>query len=206
VPSPADENLLDALQEAAETDLGDFFELIIQPSRTALKGPPLGGVRFTVELRLDGRPFNRFPLDVGYGDIMVRPPDLLMGQVDLAFADLPRPSITVYPIEDHFAEKLHAYTRPRENPSRVKDLVDLALLLEIGLEASRLLLVSIRETFERYTTHTLPDELPVPPNSWQGPFMAMAQEVDLAIEEISAAHAQAGLRMENIPTSESQIA
>jgi hypothetical protein len=34
------------------------------------------------------------------------------------------------PLEDHFAEKLQAYTTPRDNPSRVKDLVDRVLMIE----------------------------------------------------------------------------
>jgi len=66
----------------------------------------------------------------------VREPDRVRGQVDLTFAGLATPEFAVYPLEDHFAEKLHAYTTPREHPSRVKDLVDMLLLIEFGLGAT----------------------------------------------------------------------
>jgi hypothetical protein len=129
------DDLLEDLQRAAELDLGDYFEFTVSPptSRGKLAGPPLGGYRFGVEARLDGRLFNHFPLDVGQGDITVREPDQVPGHVDLTFADLATPRFPIYPLEDHFAEKLHAYTTPRENPSRVKDLVDMLLLIELGL-------------------------------------------------------------------------
>ena len=69
----------------------------------------------SVEARLDGRRFDGFPLDVGQGDVTVREPDRVRGQVDLSFAGLATPEFAVYPLEDHFAEKLHAYTTPREH-------------------------------------------------------------------------------------------
>jgi hypothetical protein len=47
----------------------------------------------------------------------------------LAFAGIAPPTLRLYPIETHIAEKLHAYTMPRARPnSRVKDLPDLGLL------------------------------------------------------------------------------
>ena len=126
VAPPAAPDLLDELQRAAELDMGDFFTFTVSSpaSRGHLAGPPLGGYRFSVEAKLDGRRFDRFPLDVGQGDVTVREPDRVRGQVDLSFAGLATPECAVYPLEDHFAEKLHAYTTPREHPSRVKDLVD----------------------------------------------------------------------------------
>jgi hypothetical protein len=50
------------------------------------------------------------------------------------------PTLRLYPIETHIAEKLHAYTMPRARPnSRVKDLPDLALLgTAQPIEAKRL--------------------------------------------------------------------
>lgn len=45
------------------------------------------------------------------------------------FAGIAPPTLRLYPIESHIAEKLHAYTMPRSRPnSRMKDLPDLALL------------------------------------------------------------------------------
>jgi Nucleotidyl transferase AbiEii toxin, Type IV TA system len=48
------------------------------------------------------------------------------GQANLTFADIERPRLPVYALADLFAEKLHEYTRQREQRERVKDLLDLA--------------------------------------------------------------------------------
>lgn len=190
LPSPAADDLLDELQRAAEIDLGDYFEFTVSApgSRGKLAGPPLGGHRFSVEARLDGRRFDRFPLDVGQGDVTMGEPVHLPGQVDLAFAGLPTPQFPVYPVGDHFAEKLHAYTTPRENPSRVKDLVDMLLLIELGLGSTDLLRRGIEATFERYARHPLPEVLPEPPPHWQEAFARMAAEVDLPVSDLHEAY------------------
>ena len=190
VPPPAAPDLLDELQRAAELDMGDFFAFTVSApaSRGHLAGPPLGGFRFSVEARLDGRRFDRFPLDVGQGDVTVREPDRVRGQVDLTFADLATPEFAVYPLEDHFAEKVHAYTTPRANPSRVKDLVDMLLLIELGLGSTHLLRLSIEATFDRYARHTLPPGLPKPPPGWQEAFARLASEVDLPERDLDEAY------------------
>ena len=189
VPPPAAPDLLDELRAAVEVDMGDFFEFTVSATAAGgrLAGPPLGGYRFSVEARLDGRRFERFPLDVGQGDVTVREPDRVRGQVDLAFAGLATPTCAVYPLEDHFAEKLHAYTTPRENPSRVKDLVDMLLLIELGLGATDLLRRSIEATFDRYGRHAFPQALPTPPAGWREAFGQLAVEVGLPERDLDAA-------------------
>ena len=58
--------------------------------------------------------------------------------------------------EQQFAEKIHAYTLPRNAAnSRVKDLVDLALLIGSGELDKRRILEALRLTFERRGTHDL---------------------------------------------------
>ena len=163
LPPPSSDDLLEDLQKAAEHDLGDFFSFRVRQAKGVLLGPPLGGHRFHVEARLDGCTYATFPLDLGQGDVTVREPEWMSGRADLTFAELPMPKLAVYPLEDHFAEKLHAYTRPRENPSRVKDLVDMLLLIELGLGATPLLQAAIRTAFGRYAPHPLPERLPLPP-------------------------------------------
>lgn len=191
-PPPAESDMHDALQRVAELDLGDYFTFTVglPTSRSVLAGPPLGGYRFSVEARVDGRRFDRFALDVGQGDVTVRAPDRLPGRIDLTFAGLPPLEIPVYPLEDHFAEKLHAYTTPRERPTRVKDLVDLLLLIELGLRPTHLLRRSIVATFERYARHPLPDRLPEPPHAWRGSFEQLAEEAALSTVNLEAAFAQ----------------
>ena len=94
------------------------------------------------------------------------------GQVDLSFASLPRTSLRVYPLVSHFAEKVHAYTRPRERQTRVKDLVDLALLLTLELKADPSAAQALVVTFDRYDTHPLPVVWPSAPKDWADPFAA----------------------------------
>lgn len=189
VPPPPEEELVEELQEAAEVDLGDFFEFrVSRPNRGAeLRGPPEGGYRFKVEVRLAGRGFGSFPLDVGQGDELVGPPERVTGQVDLTFANLEPVTLPVYPLEDHFAEKLHAYSKPRESRTRVKDLVDLLLLIDLGLHPTPLLRQGVNATFERYNTHPVPEALPEPPRDWESPFAQLAEEVALSERKIAGA-------------------
>lgn len=90
-----------------------------------------------------------------------------------------------------FAEKLHAYTLPRQGRpnARVKDLVDLVLLSVSGtLDAARGR-ESIAATFRRRATHPVPATLPAPPEAWRKPFAELAGECGMA-PEIEAHFAQ----------------
>lgn len=152
LPPPPFEDLLDELQEAAEIDLGDFFMLRVGAPKS-MKGAPPGSLRFSVEAWLAGRPFTSFALDVGQGDVLSGEAEWKDGQADLAFAGIERPRLPVYPLANHFAEKLHAYTRPRERRTRMKDLLDLALILEElrdDLPSAATMNRTIDSTFDRY--------------------------------------------------------
>jgi hypothetical protein len=79
--------------------------------------------------------------------------------------------------EQQFAEKLHAYTLPRNSAnSRVKDLVDMALLIGSGGLDRQRVLNGLHLTFKRRGTHDLPASLVTPPADWQVPFRALAEE------------------------------
>jgi hypothetical protein len=85
--------------------------------------------------------------------------------------------------EQQFAEKIHAYTLPRNAAnSRVKDLVDLALLIRAGGLDKRKILDALRLTFDRRGTRDLPERLFPPPADWQIPFHALAEECGLATD------------------------
>jgi hypothetical protein len=90
-----------------------------------LTAAPYGGARYPVEARMDARIFARFHLDVGIGDVVMRPLETVACQDWLGFAGIQGPQVQMIPREQQFAEKIHAYTllRSAEN-SRVKDLVD----------------------------------------------------------------------------------
>jgi len=82
--------------------------------------------------------------------------------------------------EQQFAEKIHAYTLPRNTAnSRVEDLVDLALLIGSGGLDKQRILDALRLTFVRREAHDLPVGLVPPPADWQIPFQALAEECGL---------------------------
>ncbi|HSJ99844.1 MAG TPA: nucleotidyl transferase AbiEii/AbiGii toxin family protein [Kofleriaceae bacterium] len=178
------DHVLGRLQEAARLDLGDFLVFSVEPDpehpdieNDALK---YDGYRFRVSCQLAGRQYGRpfFGVDVVLGEPLLGEPDELDTEDWLGFAELPPPRVRVYPVETHIAEKLHAYTMPRERTnSRMKDLPDLALLGTIAaLERERLRAV-IGGTFRFRATHDLPRSVPEPPPDWS------ARYVQLAIRE-----------------------
>ena len=174
--------VLEKLQEAAASSSDDFFVYTIGEPISDLEAAPYGGARFPVEARLDGRVFVGFHLDVGIGDAVMEPLEVIEGRDWLGFAGIASPSLYMIPREQQFAEKLHAYTLPRPGAmnSRVRDLVDMVLLIQSATLIHDTVTEAIRVTFERRKTHSLPDTLPVPPAEWQNPYRALARECDLS--------------------------
>jgi len=80
--------------------------------------------------------------------------------------------------EQQFAEKLHAYTLPRAGTvnSRVRDLVDMILLISLGRLPSHASAEAVLRTFDRRGTHAIPIALEPPPPDWSAPFERMADE------------------------------
>ena len=83
--------------------------------------------------------------------------------------------------EEQFAEKLHAYTLPRTGRpnTRVKDLVDMLLLLDSGTIDQSRLAEDIKATFRRRRTHEVPSALPPPLSGWEASFGEMASACGL---------------------------
>jgi nucleotidyltransferase AbiEii toxin of type IV toxin-antitoxin system len=79
----------------------------------------------------DGRDFARFHVDVGVGDAVIEPLDLVTGEDWLSFGGVAAPSFPIITAEQQFAEKLHAYPLPRGERvnTRTKDLIDMVLLI-----------------------------------------------------------------------------
>ena len=177
------EKLQTFLQDALAQDTGDFFEFLIGASILNLENAPYGGHRFPVEARLAGRLFIRFDIDLAYCDVWLESRDVLEARDWLGFAGIRPPRIPVISQEQQFAEKLHAYTLPRDRTnSRVKDLVDLLLLIQMGGMGAALIRKAIEMTFKRRGTHPVPEELPDPPELWQRPFKALAESVGLPLD------------------------
>jgi hypothetical protein len=167
------------LQSAADVPLGDFFEFTIGPPTLDLTAAPYGGARYPVEARMDERTFARFHLDAGVGDVVSHPLETIVCRDWLGFAGIQPSRVQMIAREQQFAEKIHAYTLPRNAAnSRVKDLVDLALLIGSGGLDKQRIRDALRLTFERRGTHDLANLIP-PPADWQVPFRALAEECGL---------------------------
>jgi hypothetical protein len=168
------------LQSAADVPLGDWFEFTLGPPALDLTAAPYGGARYPVEARMDERIFARFHLDAGIGDVVSPPLETLVCRDWLGFAGIQPSRVRMIAREQQFAEKLHAYTLPRNSAnSRVKDLVDMALLIASGGMDRQRVLDALHLTFERRGTHDLPANLVPPPADWQIPFQALAEECGL---------------------------
>lgn len=180
--SISDGGLLKQLQDAGAADVGDVFRYRIGEPMMDLDGAPYGGSRYPVEAIMDGRTFVKFHLDVGIGDAVMDPPEQAQLRDWLAFAGIAPPAVPMIQREQQFAEKLHAYTLPRTTPnSRVRDLVDMVLLIQSGtLEPGRVV-QALRTTFGRRATHSVPKALIPPPEEWNSPFARLAAECSLDV-------------------------
>jgi hypothetical protein len=87
--------LLQRLQEPGAVDVGDFFVYTVGEPIADLDAAPYGGARFPVEARVDGRTFVKFHLDVGIGDAVIEPIEVIDARDWLEFAGVPSPSIYV---------------------------------------------------------------------------------------------------------------
>ncbi|MBI1792164.1 MAG: nucleotidyl transferase AbiEii/AbiGii toxin family protein [Acidobacteria bacterium] len=171
------------LQSAADVPLGDWFEFTIGPPAIDLTAAPSGGARYPVDARMDERIFARFHLDAGIGDVVMEPLETIACRDWLGFAGIECCQVRMIAREQQFAEKIHAYTLPRNAAnSRVKDLVDIALLVESGGLDTKRILDALCLTFEHRGKHQLPEDLVPPPADWQIPFQALAKECGLPFD------------------------
>ncbi len=172
-----EEAIQDLLQERLEQDLNDYFSFRLGKP-TKLTAATIGGFRIPVKTLLGGTQFEDFHLDVAVGETDPLPLEELWGESWLEFANIDQAKPLAIPASLQFSEKLHAYTFPwqeREN-TREKDLIDMAVLIEQGLDkidTSK----RVSDVFRYRNTHELPEELPEPPSSWGKVFESMAVEI-----------------------------
>jgi len=168
--------------DLAEPHEDGFVFVVPQAHEKVLPIPGVQAFRFTVEARLDGRPFETVKVDIGIGDPMVPPLDELKSSDLLAFAGIPAPVIRATSRAQHFAEKVHALTRPREDSinSRVKDLADILLLMNLGLPDPSEVGNAVNQIFIGRKSHDIPKRIENPPATWISSFAAMAGELQLA--------------------------
>ncbi len=173
---------LKTLRSFASIDLKDFFMFQIEDSIMDLEGPVYGGARFPVTAIVGGRLFVRFHLDVGFDNILIEPLEHIKGEDWLGFAKLHTKSIPALSIEQHFAEKLHAYTFPHKGQvnSRAKDFIDMILLVRTKKLKPQKLQEATSRIFEYRGTHKIPNTLHAPPSEWAVPFSVLEKDCMLS--------------------------
>ena len=171
------------LADAAKADLGDFFDFEIGGVQMELDGPLYGGARYPVRSIIDGRLFVSFYVDVAVGDFIPVKLETAHEQGLLSFAGIKSSTFQVIPKEIQFAEKLHSYTMPRPVPnSRVRDMVDMVLLIQEGKISPVKTEAALQSVFHRRKSHAVPVTLKPAPASWEKRFAEMAEACGLEID------------------------
>lgn len=167
----------------AKLKLDDYFEFIPSPEAMSLDNTPYGGKRYNIECRIAGKKFVSFHVDISINDINREPfHEIIKGQDWLDFAGIEAKKFQVLCIEEIFAEKLHAYTLPRDRiNSRFRDLIDMYMFVNVNKIDSDKLSNCINSVFKRRKTHAIPDKLQTPPIEWENRFDSLAKECELNV-------------------------
>ncbi len=185
----AEEDAVEMLLDAAALDLGDRFTFALERAdeETDLPG---GGQRWRVTATLAGRIFERAVIDVAFAVAPVHAPDEIATSSLLEFAGIDGVEVPTLGIEQHLAEKLHAYTREYaggRRSTRVKDLVDVVVIANTSAVDAARLAEAITAIFDRRAEHTVPAALPEPPAEWTAPWRRLARDVP-ATADITEGH------------------
>ncbi|MGH9315757.1 MAG: nucleotidyl transferase AbiEii/AbiGii toxin family protein [Thermoanaerobaculia bacterium] len=179
----------DEMEAACEVDMSDGFEFRLEggPEVVAAEGDTRT-LRYLVRARVDNRLFEMVPVDIRRGDFVPARFDLLPGSDLLEFAGVPPVHIRVIPLEYHLAEKVHAYTCPRERGNtRIRDLVDMYALMELGTSGGSVTKEALREVFWHRRASEIPKSLPIPPADWREGFALLARSMRDVPEDMTKA-------------------
>jgi hypothetical protein len=184
------EEITDHLVRVVNTRPGDFFELQLRDVRrmAIANAGDIGRARIAV--RLAGREFGGFQVDVAARERELGATERLTLPGRLAFAGIDPPEVEIVVLARHVAEKFAGMTRTfddRDN-TRVRDLVDLVLLDELGL-------IEIGDAAGAVTDvwaergEAVPARLSALPGSWPARYELMAAELGLGVGTFAEAEA-----------------
>jgi predicted nucleotidyltransferase component of viral defense system len=95
----------------------------------------------------------------------------------------------VYPVAQQFAEKMHAYTLPRDvENTRAKDLADMVWLTRRHAFSSDALIEAATATFARRASHAWPLVPAEPPAAWARQYASLRKEMALEPATAQQAH------------------
>lgn len=179
---------------AQELVLDDFFTFAARRTTELDDTDEFTAIRFHLTAQLGGRTFEQFLLDIGFVDSIDYEPDIVQSAGLLAFAGIAPLTLPAIPIEQHLAEKIHAYTgtygKDGRTSTRPKDLIDILLIEASTTIAAADLREALERTFRERQRHPLPHKLSTPPESWTDPYRRLAEAVDIETD-LTAAYERA---------------
>lgn len=174
---------------------GDAFDLLAGfPEVLGADGGGHLTWRVKVAAGLAGKPFGGIQMDISPRSHELVATDSVPLPNSLDFAGVPATVVEIVDVNRHAAEKFHAMLRDfgdREN-SRVRDLVDLALLIEHHLLTPTAVAASTRQVWAERDGVDPPTELPALPESWPPRYERLAAEYTLDTQTFTAAVALVG--------------
>jgi len=190
ITGSAEQAIVEELRTSVEGEHGDYFQFLTPEGvEQDLEIEGVSVLRLSVDARLAGRTFDKFQLDIASESKGPTPPEEVSGSGLLSFAGLSVERFFVVSRARHLAEKLHALTRPRDVPTRVKDLVDILLLQRMELDHDGAS-AEVRAVFHRRGTHSIPIQAPAPPANWARTFEAEAARTGLGPMSLDMAAAK----------------
>lgn len=183
-----------------EIDHDHFIFAVNPPERLSDDGAGFPTWRAKVSAQLADKPFGRVQLDVSPRTHELRATDRLAIPNSLAFAGVPTVEVEAVDIHRHAAEKFHGMFRDfgeREN-SRVRDLIDLTILLDHGLLVPERTAAAVRTVWLERNNAEPPEDFPPLPESWSDRYQRFAagHAVDIPTYRTAVAHvAQLWLQM-----------
>jgi hypothetical protein len=96
--------------EVQAVDLDDYFTFIIERTGKLDTTVENAAVRYHVAAQLAGRLFDDVTVDIGFADTVATVTEIVRGLDLLSFADIPPIEVPTLSLEQHVAEKVHAYT------------------------------------------------------------------------------------------------
>jgi predicted nucleotidyltransferase component of viral defense system len=185
---------VDRFRKAITLDLDDWFTFrIVKRLELGAPDDEIGMERLTIEAAIAGSPFTTFLVDVAIEAVPPKDVEWASLPASFAFAGEAPPRVALVTSARHLAEKLHALTRPhgtREN-SRVKDIVDVVLLLDRAAPPIPILREALVRVYESRSTHAMPVTFPTCPESWVAPYAAMAAETGVSLKTVREAESRA---------------
>lgn len=176
-------DLHDRLIDALSVDpASDTFELTVQVPRRL--GQDVAGHltwRAKVHAQLAGKEFGSLQLDISPRAHELSETDVITLPNSLEFAGVAPVQIEIVDIHRHAAEKLHAMVRDfgeREN-SRVRDLVDVVILIEHGLLNDSRVGAAAKGVWAERDNADPPTTMPLLPETWRGRYERLIADLDV---------------------------